>query len=403
MKRLYTTPSQDGYYMPAEFAPHHGTLMIWPERPGSWSHGARAARNAFRQIIWKLSEGEEVYVLAGKNVIDNARQMLIDESNKKIALADNSILKPDISRIHIIEWETDDAWARDTGATFVIPRSSACSLANALPTGNLRGIDWQFNAWGGEYDGLYAHWEKDQTVAEKLCQVLDDNSDENSSCDVYDARHFVLEGGSIHTDGEGTLLVTEECLLSLGRNPKMTREEIENELRGYLGISKVIWLPYGIYNDETNGHIDNICCFAAAGEILLAWTEDESDPQYARSQAALRILETEKDAKGRSFVIHKLPIPAIPQTIQEEDLIGFDFEDGEDYRELGERLAASYVNFYIANKSVLLPQFGDENDMVAVDILKKCFPGREIAPIYARDILTGGGNIHCITQQIPKL
>lgn len=388
MNRLNTRPSEDGYYMPAEFAPHHGTLMIWPERPGSWNHGAKAAREAFRKIIWKLSEGEEVYVLSGRDCIENARQMLINEADEKDVSASTE-------RIHIIEWETDDAWARDTGATFVIPLRSD-------DKSSLRGIDWQFNAWGGEYDGLYAHWDKDQTVAEKICQVLD--SDRIApSCDVYDARHFVLEGGSIHTDGEGTLLVTEECLLSKGRNPELSRAQIESELKTYLGVSKIIWLKDGIYNDETNGHVDNMCCFVAPGEVLLAWTDDKNDPQYERSMAALKVLEGEKDAKGRSLKVHKLPIPAVPQTIREEDLEGFTFEEGEDFREIGERLAASYVNFYIGNRAVLVPQFGDLNDNIAVEMLKNLFPDREIVPVYARDILTGGGNIHCITQQIPEI
>ena len=212
---------------------------------------------------------------------------------------------------------------------------------------------------------------------------------------------FVLEGGSIHVDGEGTLLTTEECLLSPGRNPSLTRAEIEEKLCQYLSVEKIIWLPFGIYNDETNGHIDNMCCFVKPGEVLLAWADDENDPQYARSRAAFDLLSHTVDAKGRSFVIHKLPIPKHPICITEEDLLGYDFEAGEDQREAGERLAASYINFYLANHCVLLPRFGDENDTVAAEILGKCFPDRRILPVDARVILTGGGNIHCITQQIP--
>lgn len=202
-------------------------------------------------------------------------------------------------------------------------------------------------------------------------------------------------------DGEGTLLTTEECLLSPGRNPSLTRAEIEEKLRQYLSVEKIIWLPFGIYNDETNGHIDNMCCFVKPGEVLLAWTDDENDPQYARSRSAFDLLSHTVDAKGRSFVIHKLPIPKHPICITEEDLLGYDFEAGEDQREAGERLAASYINFYLANHCVLLPRFGDENDTVAAEILGKCFPDRRILPVDARVILTGGGNIHCITQQIP--
>lgn len=378
MEVLKRLPVADGFYMPGEFAPHQGTLMIWPERPGSWSHGAKAARAAWDQIIWALSKQEQVYVLAGAAVIEDARAHLLDglEAHEGQGVKEN---------IHIIEWETDDAWARDTGATFVLSKDGT----------KRRGIDWQFNAWGGDYDGLYAHWEKDQTVALKICEVVED--------DVYDACHFVLEGGSVHSDGEGTLLVTEECLLSPGRNSKMSRGEIEETLKNYLGVEKIIWIPEGIFNDETNGHVDNMCCFCAPGELLLAWTDDPTDPQYERSMAALKLLEAETDARGRHFVVHKLPIPKVPQIIQEADLTGFEFEEGEDTRELGERLAASYVNFYIGNGCVLVPQFGDEHDKVALDIIGECFPGREILPVYARAILTGGGNIHCITQQIPSV
>ena len=144
-----------------------------------------------------------------------------------------------------------------------------------------------------------------------------------------------------------------------------------------------------------------MCCFVKPGEVLLAWTDDENDPQYARSRAAFDLLSHTVDAKGRSFVIHKLPIPKHPICITEEDLLGYDFEAGEDQREAGERLAASYINFYLANHCVLLPRFGDENDTVAAEILGECFPDRRILPVDARVILTGGGNIHCITQQIP--
>lgn len=384
MKVLTSLPAEDGFYMPGEYAPHQGTLMIWPERPGSWSHEAKAAREAFRKIIWALSKREQVYVLAGAEVLENARKMLIEEAGHMLIETGEDGM-PEVDNIILIPFETDDAWARDTGATFVLSKDGK----------ERRGIDWQFNAWGGDYDGLYAHWDKDQEVAGEICRVLGDST--------YDARHFVLEGGSIHSDGEGTLLVTEECLLSPGRNPSMSKEEIENQLKQYLGIEKVIWLAEGIYNDETNGHVDNMCCFSAPGHVVLAWTDDPEEPQYARSSAALQVLMEEKDARGRSLVVHKLPIPKVPQAIKEEDLSGYEFEEGEDTRELGERLAASYVNFYIGNGCVLVPQFGDQHDQTAVEILGDCFPDREIVPIYARDILTGGGNIHCITQQIPAV
>ena len=243
-------------------------------------------------------------------------------------------------------------------------------------------------------DGLYQDYEDDDQVASRFSEALD--------IPVYDAKPFVLEGGAIHSDGQGTILVTESCLLSPGRNPHLSKEEIENTLLESLGAEKVIWLPYGIYQDETNEHVDNVAAFVGPAELVLAWTDDQNDPQYAMSVADLELLEQETDAKGRHFTIHKLPIPALHQVVTEEDLPGYIYEEGEEERYAGERLAASYVNFYIANKAVLVPQFQDKNDQVALDILSKCFPDRKVVGIPARDILLGGGNIHCITQQIPE-
>ncbi len=182
----------------------------------------------------------------------------------------------------------------------------------------------------------------------------------------------------------------------------MTKAEIEEKLCQYLGAEKVIWLPRGIYNDETNEHVDNICAFTAPGEVVLAWTDNENDPQYPLSKACLDVLQRETDAKGRKIKVRLLNIPEEPVCMTAEECEGLDLCDGEPTREPDERLAASYVNFYIANKAVLVPQFGDVMDKEALKVLGECFPDREIVPIPARDIIIGGGNIHCITQQIPK-
>ncbi len=361
------TPKYDGFSMPAEFSAHHGTIMIWPERPGSWGDDPSAARKAFGTIASHLAEHEQVYMLVNQRTVQSAKQMLPDS-------------------VHLLMIDTDDSWARDVAPTFV--RNQA---------GVLRGIDWAFNAWGGTFDGLYTDYAKDDKAASAICGAL--------GVPCYDAHPFVLEGGAIHSDGEGTILVTEACLLSGGRNPQMTKEQITHMLLEYLGAEKVIWLPYGIYQDETNEHIDNICAFIAPGEVILAWCEDETDPQYAMSAADLAVLQQETDAKGRKLIVHKLPVPKHPVCITEQDLEGYTFAEGEAVRVLGERLAASYVNFYFGNDCVLLPQFGGENaesDAKACEILQSCIPHRQIIPIDARDILLGGGNIHCITQQIPQ-
>lgn len=367
MALLRTLPTADGFTMPAEFATHSATVLIWPVRPGSWGRDPSVAQRAFLDVIREIAKEEDVYLLAGAE----------DAAAARAAVAD-------LPRITVHEIESDDAWARDVGPTFVTDGRT------------LRGISWRFNAWGGTVDGLYANWDKDDAVAAALCEAL--------GVDCYDAGDFVLEGGSIHVDGEGTLLTTEACLLSAGRNPSLTREQIEQKLAAYLGIRKILWLPRGIYLDETNEHVDNVCAFTAPGEVVLAWTDAETDPQYPLSKACLDYLNGVTDAAGRKLKVRLLPIPDHPILCTEADCAAYDFAPGEDMREPGDRLAGSYANFYIANSAVLVPQFGGENaasDAHALAILREAFPTRRVIGIDARAILLGGGNIHCITQQVP--
>lgn len=374
----------DSLKMPGEFEGHKGTLMIWPVRPGSWTNKGKEAKKVFTEIARKIAEHEELYMLAYDGYVDEAAAAL-DADEIVYAPGDVKVLKtPSKHKISVLAIKTDDAWARDVCPTFV-----------RNDDGNICGTGWCFNAWGGSFDGLYADYENDAKAAFNVCEYLD--------IDFKDARDFVLEGGSIHSDGEGTLLVTESCLLSKGRNPELSKQQIEDRLKKELGVSKVIWLPYGIYNDETNEHVDNVCAFVRPAEVLLAWTDDKSDPQYAMSAADLEVLENETDAKGRKIKVHLLPIPEKHVCITEEELNSLEAEPGEDEREYGERLAASYVNFYIANGLIVYPRFGDVNDDRAQRILEECFPDREVYGIDARPIIVGGGNIHCITQQIPEV
>ena len=365
MKYTDTYPAYDGFYMPAEYARHAGTVMIWPVRAGSWGNDPTESQNAFKAVINAVSKSEKVYVLAGRKHFDEAERAL--KNMAKVLMIDS-----------------DDAWARDVAPTFVTNGRT------------IRGIDWSFNAWGGEYDGLYAHWDKDDAVAKTFCESI--------GVDCYNAKPFVLEGGSIHSDGEGTLMVTESCLLSKGRNPYMTKEQIEETLKKYLGAKKVLWLPRGIYNDETNEHVDNVCAFVAPAKVVLAWTDNKFDPQYGLSASCLEYLENETDARGRKIETVKLPIPEHPICVDEKMCASYTFEEGEDTRETGERLAASYVNFYFSNGALIVPQFGGENaesDKKAVEVLESVAGDREVIGIPAMAILQGGGNIHCITQQIP--
>ena len=362
MKRLDSIPSKDGFRMPGEFERHSGTYMIWPERPDNWRLGAKPAQKVFVEVANAIGKYEPITMVVSRAQYDNARNMLADY-------------------VKVVEMSNDDSWMRDCGATFVVN-----------DRGDMRGIDWKFNAWGGLVDGLYFPWDQDDKIAQKMCEI--------EQVDSYRLDDFILEGGSIHVDGEGTLITTEECLLSEGRNSHLTKEEIEKVLCETLNLEKVLWIPNGIYNDETNGHVDNICNFVKPGVVVLAWTDDESDPQYAISKAAYDYLSSVTDAKGRKLEIHKLYCPA-PILITKEESEGVDAVDGTLPREEGDRLAASYANYYTGNGFVALPVFNDPNDQKAIDLLQLLYPDRDIVPIYAREILLGGGNIHCITQQVP--
>ncbi len=362
MKVIKSTPKADGFRMPAEFSRHYGCIMIFPERADSWQYGGYAARKAFVCVAGEIAKSEKVTVCASAKQYENARRMLPEN-------------------IRVVEMSSNDAWARDYAPTFV---------TNGI---NIRGVNWGFNAWGGLVDGLYFPWDADDKMARKLCDLY--------GKDMYDFGNFILEGGSIHVDGEGTCITTEACLLSHGRNPLLTKTEIENYLREGLNVSKIIWLKNGIYGDETNEHVDNICAFVKPAEVVLAWTDDKNDPQYAYSKSCFEILESSTDAEGRPFKVHKLHCPK-PVTVTAEECEGLDTMDFQPTRTPGERLAASYVNFYIANHAVIMPTFNDPADEAAMRLLGELFPDREIVPIYARDILIGGGNIHCITQQIPE-
>lgn len=362
MRTLSTTPRHDGFRMPGEFEEHDGCFMIWPERPDNWRLGAKPAQKTFAKVAKAISEFEPMTVLVSPEQYSNARHMLDSE-------------------IRVVEMANDDSWVRDCGPTFVTNGEV------------VRGVDWEFNAWGGLVDGLYFPWDKDDQIAQKVCEL--------ERKDRYRTNGFVLEGGSIHVDGEGTCMVTAECLLSQGRNPELSKASIEANLKEYLNLDKVIWIENGIYNDETNGHVDNICCFAKPGEVILAWTDDKDDPQYEISKSAYDLLSNSTDAKGRKIKVHKMYTPK-PILITEEESSGVDAVDGTLPREEGDRLAASYVNFYIANGGVVFPMFNDPNDEKAKKLLEEVFEGRKVVGVYAREILLGGGNIHCITQQLPK-
>lgn len=363
-KRLLSTPKDDGYRMPGEFERQEKIWMLWPERTDNWRNGAKPAQRVFAEVANTIIKFEPVTVGVSTSQYQNAREMLHDD-------------------VQVVEMSSNDAWIRDCGPTFVINDK-----------GGIRGIDWEFNAWGGLENGLYFPWDLDDQVARKVCEL--------EKVDSYRAEGFVLEGGSIHVDGEGTCIVTEACLLDKGRNPHLSKGEIEQHLKNYLNVEKVIWLSEGIYLDETNEHVDNIIHLVAPATVVLAWTDNKDDPQYQMSKKALDVLTDATDAKGRHFDIHKLYIPEIPITVTKEESMGVDAVEGTLPRLEGDRQAASYANFLMVNDAVILPTFNCPQDQLAVETLQRALPNHEIATVYAREVLLGGGNIHCITQQQPK-
>ncbi|MGH8264737.1 MAG: agmatine deiminase [Steroidobacterales bacterium] len=361
-KTLKSKPFADGFRMPGEYQAHRGCWMLWPERPDNWRLKAAPAEHAWAEVAKAIATSEPLTIGASARAFARARRMLP-------------------KNIRVVRMASNDAWMRDVGPTFVVDGR-----------GRRRGVDWRFNAWGGLKGGIYFPWDADDRVARQV--LAHDRS----------ARYrapFILEGGAIHVDGQGTLITTEECLLNRNRNPQLGRKRLEELLRAYLGVEKIIWLGRGVYRDETDGHVDNLCCFVMPGVVCLTWTDDRRDPMYRIVRDAEARLRAARDARGRRFKIHKLYQPG-PLYMTAEEARGIEAGKNAKSRRAGERLAGSYINFYIGNKAIVLPLLDRKHDTAAVAKLRRLFPKRRIIGVPAREILLGGGNIHCITQQVPR-
>lgn len=375
-KRIYnSTPKQDGFRMPGEFEPQDHIFMIWPQRTDNWRLGAKPAQRVFTEVAKAIAKHTPVTMLVNNSQYANARARLPEN-------------------IRVVEMSSDDSWCRDCGPTFVVNDE----------TGETRGVDWIFNAWGGLKDGLYFPWANDDAMAQKICdlQGIDSYRTDADSCPA--GLDFILEGGSIHVDGEGTLITTEMCLLNpeSGRNyPDLDKEQIEMMLKEYLNLEKIIWIKDGIDPYETNGHIDDVACYIRPGEVACIWTEDENHPFYAAAQAAYKTLSEATDARGRKLKVWKMCMTKEPCYLKDADSI--DTATGAIPREEGEISIASYMNFLITNNAIILPQYGDENDALAVSQAQEMFPGYTIEPVMTTEVAYGGGNIHCITQQLPSV
>lgn len=338
-------PMNLNYKMPAEWVKHSRTYISWPVQSSMcYPEDYDAVCLGYAEIIQAIAEFEPVTVVANPA-----------DSEKLSRLFQND-------RIEFLFIDHNDAWLRDNGPTFLIH-----------DTGGLAGVNWQFNAWGGKY----APWDLDAQVAPQILNSV--------GLKRFDAP-LVMEGGSLHVDGEGTLLTTEQCLLNSNRNPELTREQIEAELKKFLNVRKVVWLKNGLDGDETDGHIDNIACFVAPGKILIQICDDPEDENYVITQENLKILGEETDARGRKFEL--IPMQQPPKLCDTDT-----------------RYTLSYLNFYFVNGGLILPVFGGEaaeTDRLAVQVLGKLFPERRIRTVNGMAIIREGGNVHCTTQQMPE-
>jgi len=342
-------PAELGFRMPAEWEPHAATWLIWPHKRDSWPGRFEHIPAVWAQVARAIAESETVRILvADEEHLEKARKAL-----------ESTGLPPE--RVRFYGVPTDDAWIRDCGPIFLTrQRETRVELA---------AVGWRFNAWGGKY----APWQRDAEVAERVARELGV---------PFFQPGIVLEGGSIDVNGSGALLTTESCLLHPNRNPGLGRAEIERYLKDFLGVRHVLWLNGGIAGDDTDGHVDDVARFVAPRTVVAVVESDPRDENYEPLRENFERLQRGTDQDGQPLRVVALPMPA-PR-----------FHDGQ-------RLPASYANFYIANGAVLVPVFNDPNDGVAVEVLRSVFPDRRVVPIPAIDLVVGLGAVHCITQQEP--
>ena len=349
--------------MPPEWAPHAATWLAWPHFRGDWPGKFEPIPWVYAEFIRNLSRYERVEL-----IVNNAASEKLARRTLKLAGALNK-------NVRFRRWPTNRVWTRDSGCTFVGGAGAPAREAERSSAG-LQAIKWRFNAWA-----KYPNYQYDEKIGSQMAQAAKAHEIRAQ----HNGRQVVLEGGSIDVNGEGTLLTTEECLLSRvqQRNPGFRREDYEAVFATYLGIRKVIWLGNGIAGDDTHGHVDDITRFVAPRTIVTMVEPNSKDKNHAPLKENLRRLRAATDQDGHPFDIVELLMPA-PVIFE------------------GRRLPASYGNFYIANHSVLVPVFNDPNDRVALNTLAEVFPDRAIIPIYSGDLIWGFGALHCMTQQQPR-
>ena len=356
------TPREHGFRMPAEWAPHAATWLAWPHNPNDWPGKFQPIAWVYAEIVRNLSQVEDVHLCVQ------------DEAAGRRALGLLRRAGANLARVHLHAWPTNRIWTRDSGPIFVTRPDAGSENATVAVT------NWKFNAWA-----KYSDWQLDDALPERAAgllrlplwtpaMTLPDGT----------AHRVVLEGGSIDTNGEGVLLTTEECLLSpvQARNPELSREQLEQAFYDYLGIDQVLWLNRGTAGDDTHGHVDDVTRFVAEDVIVTVTEADASDANHQPLQENLERLRAARTSAGSTYTVAELPMPRP---------LYFD----------GQRLPASYANFYVANQIVLVPTFNDPNDRRALHILAELFPTREVIGIHSVDLIWGLGALHCMTQQQP--
>lgn len=351
------TPRELGYRMPAEWDRHEATWLAWPHNPEDWPGKFQPIPWLYAEIIRLLAAHERVHLIVQEGKEESRARGILRRAGA------------DLNQISFHQWPTDRVWTRDSGPIFVRNREAQVAITN-----------WKFNAWA-----KYDDWHLDDQVPGRVAEILGLPSWEPAITLTDGTNHrLVLEGGSIDTNGEGTLLTTEECLLSevQQRNPGVRREQLEQALHDFLGIDQVIWLGRGVAGDDTHGHIDDISRFVGPATIITAVEPDQSDPNHEPLVENLQRLKDARTLNGKQFTIVELPLPR-PVVFR------------------GQRLPASYANFYVANGLVLVPTFHDPNDRIALNILAEVFPDREVIGIHSVDLIWGLGALHCMSQQQP--
>ena len=339
------------YRMPAEWEPHLATYIVWPHNLETWPGNFDPIPGIFAQMAAAIALFEPLRVLVKQaDQIEDVRAMIREAARDEATM----------SRVDLFHLDTNDSWIRDHGPIFVNRMDGPGQIA----------LDWKFNSWGEKYGAF----DLDDVVPQKLGARY--------GFDVIEPG-IVLEGGSIEPNGTGTLMTTESCLLNRNRNPRLTREEIEDYLKTYLGVTNVLWLGDGIAGDDTDGHIDDLARFVDRNTVVTVVEEDPADANYQVLQDNLARLRTMRDERGAPLKIETLPMPR-----------GIVFE--------GTRLPASYANFYIANGGVVMPTFDCPADAVATATLVRLFPGRRVIGVPASELVWGLGAVHCLTQQHPE-